>query len=73
MNIFEHMNQIDNINQEDTNYVFYDSNNNSDNLIMTKQAFWTHNNPWDLENDSDFDGISDAMDYHVGPGAFDSH
>ena len=69
MNIFEHMNQIDNLNQEAANYIFYDSDS-AENAVFTKQAYWTHNNPWDLQNDSDFDGISDALDYHVGPGAF---
>lgn len=63
------MKQIDNISEE-TNYIFYASENISDSAILTKHAYWTHNNPWDLENDSDFDGIPDALDYHVGPGAF---
>ena len=69
MNIFEHMKETDNSNQE-INYAFFDSENASNSEVMTKSAFWTHNNPWDLENDSDFDGIPDATDYHVGPGAF---
>jgi len=72
MNIFEHVKEIDNSNQE-TNYIFYDTETISDIDVMTKNAYWTHNNPWDLQNDSDFDGISDAMDYHVGPGAFNQH
>ena len=32
---------------------------------------WQHNNPWDMQRDSDFDGIPDALDYHQGPGAFE--
>lgn len=69
MNIFEHILEIENIEsfEENSMHLFKADLNSS---ILSKQAYWTHNNPWDLENDSDFDGISDALDYHVGPGAF---
>lgn len=69
MNVFEHLIEIENIDsfEENSMHLFNTDENNS---ILSKQAYWTHNNPWDLENDSDFDGISDVLDYHVGPGAF---
>lgn len=40
--------------------------------IFGERVPWQHNNPWDMQMDSDFDGIPDALDYHQGPGAFEN-
>ena len=34
-----------------------------------KKVPWDQHSPYALKRDSDHDGISDALDNHVGPGA----
>jgi hypothetical protein len=40
--------------------------------VFAEQVPWMHNNPLDMQRDSDLDGIPDALDYHRGPGAFEN-
>ncbi len=71
MNILEHLEII----EELANTTKKINKNNllnygEENQLLHKSVYWTHDNPWDTENDSDFDGIDDSIDYHVGPGQF---
>jgi hypothetical protein len=71
MNILNHLEQIEVL----VNTTSIANRNNlsssvEESQLLHKSLYWTHNNPWDTENDSDFDGISDSTDYHVGPGQF---
>ncbi len=42
---------------------------NSAGLGLAGKVTWNQTSPWAMTNDSDFDGIPDALDNTLGPGA----
>ena len=74
MNIIEHLILIDNIMDKKTKaeyeYHYFMLNNSS---ALQGMGFagvpWSQNTPWSVNQDTDHDGIPDALDNHLGWGA----
>ena len=68
-NVFDHVDVIDELAEttphaEDTLFGAVASSGAGMGLVP-----WSKGGSWAVEHDSDFDGIPDAFDDHVGPGA----